>query len=207
MNVNELQNWQRGDRFDAPHLDQTVRYLQSRGDLTAGPGMGVYAGGGAQIISNLTAQYRRRWFWGTVNGTGPQGDESDYTTQQYWIKAQYLAPTGDASAVPDLQSDTSAYGQRDDDDTKYVAVVTATNMAEQAEGTHHLQHGQVVLCWEEYETGEAAAGDEGSADAAAVNRWVFYCPDIGRGLYQYMVLQVTAQNQRGWDFTRAGSME
>jgi hypothetical protein len=206
MEPNSLNRWQKGDAFKAAHLNEPVDYLKDQGRISiagnlTGPVGSVYTSNGT-IIKLPRPKREVRWFWGKVI-TAPVG--SDYTDARYYIEPQYLASTQDMTVNVSFVKDLSICGMVDTKGTKsseatYITSTTATNIAEVKDGTHNIPYGSYVYVWEIRER----ASDK--SDSIAVFRWVFDCPDVGRGQYQGMGLDTVAQNQRGWRYRTAHSM-
>lgn len=83
-----------------------------------------------------------KYFWGTVQTTGPAGTEDDYTDARYWVQRQI--PSNSGGQATDSVSFAAMAGD-------YAQTITATNSAELLIGSHNLKPGAVVQVWWEYD--------------------------------------------------------
>ena len=208
-NSDSLNRWQKGDGFSASHLNEVIDLIQGDGDFTSargvdGKGLSIYTSNGT-VIGKPAGLLTGRKFIGKIVNTGPS-NEADFTDFRYYVKAQYLQRTGTVSVIPVIADDKSIYGKTSTplnaSTPAYINVTTAFNLAEFINGTHYLQYGQMVWC---YEIRERPYDQTGANNKQAMYRWVFYTPDIGNPQYQAQVLTGVAQNQRGWRFPTAHS--
>ena len=95
----------------------------------------------AQRIPRASSE-EARYFYGTIQTTGPAGTEADYTDARYWIKRQWVSNSSTtATDAVTLADATSPYNQ----------IITATNLAEIGASTHNLKSGTKVQVWWEYD--------------------------------------------------------
>lgn len=177
----DLQDWTKGDKITAAHLQQQVDALKA---LLGVPGA---------TVSRQVLYHKRRQFTailGKITDSGPNG-ESDYEDERYWVTPQYIDESIEAGTNDQIEMLDKPPPEIELSD----ATVTVTNLAELKDHTHNLEVDTQVWYFVEYDEQEFPTAHNvmaiGGTEAV--------------GQYQYMNRTVVAQNTMGFDFLRAHS--
>lgn len=132
-------DWNKGDKFEAAHLNEVVAVARSVAKITGTGDITVAQGPGGTVIQDGREAAFEEIFIGEIVAQGPGGaSDPDYTDERYWVKR--LVPVDAASVRDRLTLADQAAGEFVGDH-----IVTAANVEERATGTHLLTAGDRVL--------------------------------------------------------------
>jgi hypothetical protein len=178
----KMEPWKKGDAFSASHLNEMVAAIRSKSRVSVLKGVSRTTLAGTTIDNGLPDTYNQ-FGYGILSNGGPNG-ETDYTDNRYWVKLGLIVNANvwddAANIVYDSMNATTGW-------------ISITNLAEAEQQTHvlfPLDETRPCVFWTEF-------------DDAGNPRFVMYDSDPGNGQYQFMSLQMVAQNVRGWDMIRS----
>jgi len=175
-----LTEWNRGDRFSAAHLNETVNAIR---ELRISTGVG-----GAADAFTLRPHI------GLLTDAGPN-DEDNFTDERYWVKIQRAEPntadtSGEIDAVVELADQKILVGT--EFNVPASIIVCATNLAEARTHSHALRDGDdtglAVIVWAMVDS------DEESPRC----RWVFNLTNVWG---EIVTVKVTGNASGGGKYT------
>lgn len=161
--------------FDIPSAMKLVRAAKRT--------LGTPTGGSS--YSNEDSGIAGDWFFAKIMATGPSA-EADYTDQRHWFQRVKITTTGGDD------TNENVFEVIPDTDSAYL-YATLENLSGIADSSHTIPEDTIVLVMTAYDSNDDAVPRFFTEWANA---------SLPTGQYQYMVYQMTSNNQAGYDFVR-----
>lgn len=178
----------KGDQPSAAKMNKLIDEVRRLGRWRAGDGIGLRIGPYGQEI---WAKNGKEMKLGTIvaagSCSGVEAGGTSFNDRRYWVVRSYVEDT-EADAC-DEKVRVAKYLT----DSALYEVVLVTNLTESNADSHGLRVGTPVLYWDEYDLG----------NPPRLRHYMEHAEDVGIPQYQFMVLQGTAMNRRGWGWVSA----